>query len=99
MRTHQIPSGLLPSHRSLYYGGGWHKPIRGHYAPTLNPAYNEAICEVPVATAEDVVASAQAAQQAFPAWAATTPKARGQLLHKAADILRRHSQELALLDS
>ncbi|NYT68422.1 aldehyde dehydrogenase family protein [Pusillimonas noertemannii] len=99
MRTHQIPSGLLPSHRALYYGGGWHKPIRGLYAETINPAYNEAICEVPVASSEDVDAAVQAAHQAFSAWAATTPTARGRLLRQAADVLRQHAQELALLDS
>ncbi len=99
MRTHQIPSGLLPSHRSLYYGGEWHEPLKGHYKETLNPAYNEAICEAPVAGTDDVDAAVRAAQKAFPAWAATTPTARGLLLRKAADILRQHSWELAQLDS
>lgn len=99
MRTHQIPSGLLPSHRSLYYGGGWHKPLRNSYANTINPAYNEVICEAPVAGAEDVDAAVRAAHQAFPSWAATTPTARGRLLRQAAAILREHSWELAQLDS
>lgn len=99
MRAHEIPAGILPEHRSLYYGGAWHEPISGAYDETINPAYNEAITVVPVADVTDVDAAVQAAQAAFPAWAATLPIERGRLLRLAASVLREHSEELALLDS
>lgn len=99
MRAHEIPAGILPEHRSLYYGGAWHEPISGAYDETINPAYNEAITVVPVADVTDVDAAVQAAQAAFPAWAATLPIERGRLLRLAASELREHSEELALLDS
>jgi betaine-aldehyde dehydrogenase len=99
MRAHEIPAGLLPEHRSLYYGGDWHAPVAGVYAETFNPAYNEAITTAPVADARDVDAAVCAAQAAFPAWAATPPLERGRLLRKAAAVLREHADELALLDS
>lgn len=99
MHVHQIPAGILPRHKSLYYGGAWHEPLAGVYAETINPAYNETITTAPVADASDVDAAVNAAEAAFPAWAATLPTQRGQLLRQAAATLREHAYELALLDS
>ena len=99
MRAHEIPTGILPEHNALYYGGAWHAPVAGAYAETFNPAYNEAITTAPVADARDVDAAVRAAQAAFPTWSATPPTERGRLLRKAAAVLREHAQELALLDS
>jgi betaine-aldehyde dehydrogenase len=99
MRSHEIPAGILPVHRELFYGGAWHPPLAGVYADTLNPAYDEPITHAPVADARDVDAAVQAAHAAFESWAATPPVERGRMLRKAAAILREHAQELALLDS
>ena len=77
MRTHDIPAGILPTQRDLYYGGAWHAPKAGVYAETINPTYNEVIASAPVADAADVDAAVQAAHAAFPAWAATPPVERG----------------------
>lgn len=99
MRNHEIPSGVLPTHNALFYGGTWHDPREGGYADTLNPAYNEAITSAPVATAVDVDAAVCAAHKAFPAWAATPPVERGKLLRRAATVLREYAWPLSLLDS
>lgn len=99
MRADQIPDGVLPQRRALYYGGSWHEPQAGVYADTINPAYDEAIAKTPVADAGDVDAAVRAAQDAFPAWAATPPLQRAKLLHQAAAVLREHAHSLALLDS
>ena len=47
----------------------------------------------------DVDAAVQAAHAAWPKWAALTGPQRGAYLRKAADILRAHDQELALVDA
>jgi betaine-aldehyde dehydrogenase len=99
MRAHEIPEGILPTQRGLYYGGAWHAPKAGVYADTINPAYNEVITQAPVADADDVDAAVQAAQAAFGAWSATPPVERGRYLRKAAAVLREHAQPLALLDA
>ncbi len=99
MRAHEIPVGILPTQKGLYYGGAWHAPKAGIYADTINPTYNEAITTAPVADADDVDAAVKAAQAAFPAWAATTPIERGRYLRKAAAVLREHATPLAQLDS
>jgi betaine-aldehyde dehydrogenase len=99
MRAKDIPAGILPEHRTLFYGGVWHEPQSGRYADTINPAYNEAIMQAPVADAADVDAAVRAANGAFDAWSRVTPTQRGLLLRKAAAVLREHSYELAQLDS
>lgn len=99
MRAHEIPDGILPTQRGLYYGGAWHAPKAGVYEDTINPTYNEAITAAPVADADDVDAAVKAAHAAFPAWAATPPIERGRYLRKAAAVLREHAVPLAQLDS
>ncbi|MDB5745040.1 MAG: aldehyde dehydrogenase family protein [Polaromonas sp.] len=99
MHAKDIPEGILPAHSALFYGGSWHEPSSGQYCDTINPAYNQPITKAPVANAADVDAAVRAAHTAFPAWASTPPVERGRCLRKAADILRKHAKELALLDS
>ena len=99
MRAKDIPAGILPTKKGLYYGGAWHAPKAGVYADTINPTYNEAITTAPVADADDVDAAVKAAHAAFPAWAATAPIERGRYLRKAAAVLREHATPLAQLDS
>jgi betaine-aldehyde dehydrogenase len=99
MRTQNIPPGILPTHRQLYYGGAWHEPKAGRYADTINPAYNEAITATPIADGHDVDAAVQAAHQAFDEWRRVPPVQRGEHLRKAAAILRGHAYPLALLDA
>ncbi len=99
MRTKDIPPGILPDHRALFYGGDWHEPKAGIYADTINPAYNEAITQAPVADAADVDAAVSAAHTAFPAWAKVLPAKRGEYLRKAAAVLREHAYALAQLDA
>ena len=99
MRADFIPAGLLPAHKALFYGGGWHEPVAGTYAPTINPACNRPLADAPVAGAADVDAAVRAAHAAFPAWSRVPPIERGRLLRQAAQVLRQHAQELAQLDA
>lgn len=99
MRNNEIPEGILPSHKALFYGGGWHAPLENTFLETINPAYNEVITTAPEARRGDVDAAVQAAHKAFPAWAATPPRERARFLRRAAEVLRAHSRELALLDA
>jgi hypothetical protein len=33
----------LPKARDHYFGGAWHKPVKGNYANGINPATSEAL--------------------------------------------------------
>jgi acyl-CoA reductase-like NAD-dependent aldehyde dehydrogenase len=63
--------------------------------PIINPATEEIAGEAPEASVAQAEAAAQAAQKAFPAWAATSPEERAALLRAAADRLQ--SLEMSLL--
>jgi betaine-aldehyde dehydrogenase len=99
MQADFIPAGLLPVHNALFYGGGWHEPKSGTYAPTINPACGKPITNAPVADANDVDTAVRAAHAAFQTWSRVPPIERGRLLRKAALVLREHAQELAELDA
>ncbi|GGF11022.1 aldehyde dehydrogenase [Aliidongia dinghuensis] len=99
MTAFTIPAGVLPEHRDLYYGGAWHTPAAGRYITSAAPATGQPIAAAPVAEADDVDAAVHAAHAAFGGWRRMLPAERGRLLRRAAEVLRAHADELALLDA
>ncbi len=65
----------------------------------VNPATEEAIAEVPEATADDADRAVEAAQRAFPAWRALAPGDRVRLLRRLASAVEEHGEELARLET
>lgn len=61
----------------------------------------DTICEVEVATADDVDTAVKAARAAFndPAWRDMTPEDRAKLLHKVADLVEEHKEDLFTLQA
>jgi betaine-aldehyde dehydrogenase len=64
-----------------------------------NPANGEVIAEMPLSSEEDVNRAVAAAKAAFDAWARTTPGERAAAIHKLADLLEEHAEELADLEA
>jgi betaine-aldehyde dehydrogenase len=93
---HAIP---LPQQRGVYYGGAWHKPHAGRFATTWNPGTGESLGKVADASAEDVDAAVVAAKRAFASWKDELPLERARLVRAVADVVRRHAEELALIDA
>ena len=83
--------------------------IDGHFVPSAsgktfpvyNPANGEVICEVPEGDSQDVDKAVHAARRAFDSgpWHTMSPSGRGQLLWKLADLLEKHTDEFAELES
>src|SRR5215475_2722651 len=71
----------------------------GETMEVIAPATGETIAEVPRCGAEDVDRAVEAAQAAAPEWLEKTPKERSELLHKLADVMDEHAEELAQLES
>ncbi|HEY2541759.1 MAG TPA: aldehyde dehydrogenase family protein, partial [Gaiellaceae bacterium] len=82
-----------------FIGGEWVEAASGETMEVINPATGETIAEVPSCGAEDVDRAVEAAKKALPAWLDVTPKERSELLHKLADVLEEHAEELAQLES
>ncbi len=82
-----------------FIGGEWVDAASGETMEVINPATGETIAEVPRCGAEDVDRAVEAAKKALPDWLEKTPKERSELLHKLADVLDEHAEELAQLES
>ena len=68
------------------------------YFNTLNPATNEILASVQIATQEDVNAAVESCKEGFKIWSKTTAKDRSIVLLRAAQLLRERNAELALLE-
>ena len=89
----------LPDNRSCYYGGAWHAPLSGRNIDTINPGTGESLGKVAEAGAADVDAAVAAAKAAFNEWRNVLPLERARMLRRIAEVLRRHAQELAMIDA
>jgi acyl-CoA reductase-like NAD-dependent aldehyde dehydrogenase len=94
-----VTTTAIPSNR-LFIGGEYVEASSGASFPTINPATEEVLAEVPEAGAEDVDRAVRAAREAFEGpWRALPAAARGRLLWTLADVLERHADELAELET
>ncbi len=71
----------------------------GQAEPILNPANGEQVAAVPEASFEQVNRAVNGAQRAFAQWSRTTPAQRSNLLLRLADLVERHAEEFAALES
>lgn len=67
----------------------------GRRLPVINPANEQALAELPLATTADLDRALTLAAEGFRRWRATTPDARGKILHRAAALVRERREELA----
>src|SRR5262249_30483449 len=96
-RRHEM-SATKTSYQA-FIGGGWADSASGETMEVIAPATGEVIAEVPSCSAEDVDRAVDAAKAALPDWLEKTPKERSELLHKLADVMDEHAEELAQLES
>jgi aminobutyraldehyde dehydrogenase len=80
-------------------GGEFVDSASGETMDVIAPATGEVIASVPRCSAEDVDRAVAAARAVWPAWSEKTPKDRSELLHRLADVMEEHAEELAQLES
>jgi succinate-semialdehyde dehydrogenase/glutarate-semialdehyde dehydrogenase len=81
----------------LFLGGEWRDASDGATFPVDNPATGEVIAQVASASIADGMTALDAAEKAFPAWAALKPRERGEILRKAFELIMAQKEELARL--
>ena len=81
----------------VFIGGQWRDATGGGRFAVEDPATQDSLVEVADGQPEDATAALDAAVEAAPAWAATPPRERGEILHRAWELLGEHTDELALL--
>ena len=94
-------SSFLDEKHQLLIGGRWVPPVSGETFAVENPARETTISHVARGGAEDVDRAVKAARAAFDdgPWCRTNPTERGQLLWRLADLIERHTEEFAQLES
>ncbi len=86
----------------LLINGRWVESLSGKRFKTVNPSTGEAICDVAEADAADVDLAVKAARAAFDSkapWRRISAAERGRLLNRLADLIEKHADELAKLES
>ena len=83
------PTGLL-------IAGQW-APGGAGTLPVIDPATEDPIAEVACASPDDALDAVAAAHQALAGWAATPPRARGECLRRAYELMIADSDSLAKL--
>lgn len=81
----------------LYIGGQWRAPTGGRSLRVFDPSSGRVVKTIADATPEDGQAALDAAVDAFPAWAATAPRERAEILRRAFDLLQERKEDFALL--
>jgi acyl-CoA reductase-like NAD-dependent aldehyde dehydrogenase len=88
---------IMPITRELFIGGKDEPAASGRRAEDVNPYTGEVYATVAAAGTEDVRRAVDAAEAAFPEWAALAPFARRAILLKAADLLDGKGEQVAEL--
>jgi succinate-semialdehyde dehydrogenase/glutarate-semialdehyde dehydrogenase len=83
--------------RGLFLGGRWTEASDGTEIDVVDPATARSIASVAGGSVEDGLAAVGAAHRALPAWAATPPRERAEVLRRAFELMRERSEQLARL--
>jgi acyl-CoA reductase-like NAD-dependent aldehyde dehydrogenase len=81
------------SHK-MFIDGKWIDATGGDTFEDMNPYTGEVYAKVPAGSREDVRSAIEAAQAAFPEWAATPPGAKRRIFLKAADVMESRQEDL-----
>src|ERR1700744_4122897 len=95
------PASAAPLQTRLLIDNRWVASESGETFTTVNPTTGEPICEVAAAGAADVDKAVHAARRAFDRgpWHGLNASERGLPLNRLADLIEKHADELARLES
>src|SRR5271156_3666193 len=94
-------SAFVTSKKKLFINGKFVDAASGKTFPTYNPATGDVLANIAEADSEDVNRAVKAARAAFDSgpWSKMSPAVRGRLIWKLADLIEKHSEEFAQLES
>ena len=93
-RAARLPTGC-------WIGGAASEAEGGARDPPIDPTRGAPLCDAAAGSAADIDRAVAAARRAFERgpWRRMTPRQRGQVLIRLADLVDRHADELALLET
>lgn len=96
--TSNVRDFLARTH-AHFIGGAPRPSGAGGSIDVINPANGTVIAQVPEATADDVDAAVEAAQQGFRAWRDVAPAQRESILRKFADLIEANRETIAQIET
>src|ERR1700747_878687 len=87
--------------QKMLINGKWVDSASGKTFPTYNPATGEVLSNVAEGDREDIDRAVKAARAAFEKgpWAKISPSERGRMMWRLADLIEKHTEEFAQLES
>ena len=97
----QNVSAFVTREHKILIGGKWVTAASGKTFASFNPATGEVLSNVAAGDKEDVDRAVKAARVAFEKgpWAKISPSERGRLMWRLADLIEKHAEEFAQLES
>src|SRR5258705_3090632 len=83
----------------LFIGGKFVAPKSGKYFDSINPATEEVLAQIALASQADVDAAYQAAHRAFGPWSRLPGAERGKYLYRIARLIQDRAREFAVAES
>ncbi|KPP96295.1 aldehyde dehydrogenase [Erythrobacter sp. HL-111] len=92
---------FIGSDKKMLIGGEWTEPSKDAAIPVINPADGETLARIGDAAGSDVDRAVKAARRAFDEgpWRTMKPGERALLLHRIADAMAAHAEQLAQLET
>jgi phenylacetaldehyde dehydrogenase len=94
-------TGFVSKTGKILINGKWAEAASGKTFPTYNPATGEVLANIAAGDKEDIDRAVKAARAAFETgpWSRISPSERGRLIWKLGDLLEKHAEEFAQLES
>ncbi len=88
-------------HNRCLIDGEWVAAVSGRTFETINPATGDVIAHIAEGDEADVDKAVKAARRAFESgpWSRINASDRGRLMNKLADLIEKHADELAMLET
>lgn len=90
-------SEAYPEQLALLIDGEWHPAAGRQTQAVVNPATEEVLAQLPLATPEDLDAVLLATQRGFEVWRAVSPRERAAIMLKAAELIAARKHRIATL--
>ena len=97
----QNVSKFISKTHKILINGKWVEAASGKTFPTYNPATGDVLSRVAEGDKEDINRAVKAARAAFDSgpWSKITPSERGRMIWKLGDLIEKHLEEFAQLES
>ncbi|HUA14245.1 MAG TPA: aldehyde dehydrogenase family protein [Verrucomicrobiae bacterium] len=100
-QIHPLVAEFIDKPRKMLINGKWVGALSGKTFPTYNPATGEVLAQVAEGDREDIDEAVKAARNAFDngPWRRISAAERSRLMWKLSDLLEKHLEEFAYLES